>query len=344
MSVFRYVLASDFHFGDPPYQFNQLARFYSFVNGKPSSSVSDADFEAAFTNHSTYNRRVYERVAAWIADNNGGFDKILLLGDLTADGSSQKHLDASRRELLSDAKFQTFRPGPGLRTHHKNGKLLGIPGNHDRYMDRVGRPNGGLFRQYFGNLWNSSGEHVKRWEAYSRNDVDVHIIGVDFSLSRSGNGLRRQLGQGEVNQTRLNRLVKESDDAHNESHSMGRRPVIIWLMHFCPFEAGVDPYLAMRGLDLLYSEIDKGAKTDLIIHGHLHRKLDVQHIYHVPVLGLGSACSIDNDDAFHYAHILQFKVLSKKEIFFECWDQPFLESGPSISGDLRTFNGAIRTP
>jgi Icc-related predicted phosphoesterase len=332
MASFRFVLASDFHFGNRPYLRNEVVRVWAghpiaqYRNGVPV-------YQRVFGyDQSTHNPAVVKEFAKW-AGHTDKFDAVILTGDMAASGAVENDVLAARR-------FIDNAPRPGrlgrpdawtLRGAYLAGKIVLLPGNHDRYSAARGGAGGRIFDRHFGPapglaLWNAGPRGVQHW-GFSHDAVDLHVIGADFTIEYEGIALRHVplsvMGQGHVNPATLRLLRNRTEAARQASSRRQKKAIVMWIVHFAPVDgAGVTPALRLLNADDLQNAA-REAGVHLLLHGHIHEKADMQTIGAIPVISVGATGCTDNINGF-WGHVLDlFADETTNELQFEVTDARF---------------------
>jgi 3',5'-cyclic AMP phosphodiesterase CpdA len=175
-----------------------------------------------------------------------------------------------------------------------------LPGNHDKFDDDFGTPNGRNFELRFGTMPNFS-RGVGHWIDEKQGQY-LGFLSADFTLRARGDAADKVVGaygQGRVYQDVLDELVARSLQLRTQLPNI----FLVWVIHFAPYECGYD----IRLLD--FDQVIEAAirlKIVATLCGHTHKSFKMTIDQHI-IYCSGSAGSIDKEDDSRI-HMLYFNI------------------------------------
>lgn len=161
--------------------------------------------------------------------------------------------------------------------------IIIVPGNHDRYGNRVAWP-GNLFYRYFESYWTAGSGGIQLNLLPNREDPVLAIICSDFTLDNIFHSTMPPIGhfgQGKVYDNRLKELVRLTNMVAFSYPSCA----IVWMIHFaprfCESKKFQEQLRNLKGLANLKVRLMEGL-TKLIDEGKLTeeaRKLGIKYIF-----------------------------------------------------------------
>lgn len=249
---------------------------------------------------SSYCPDIVAGVANFIFRNGEEADAIIITGDLATTGM---HTD------LGVAK--TFVTEPAVLTYKTQGKaptlnsnslpVYLLAGNHDRFTNNRAAPSSRNFDFVFSDhLGEGYDGFVGEWIVV-KDGARVAFISADFSLRHDQDVLSSAhvYGQGKVYDDTLDKLRRRTFDIK------GKHPdaVLVWLIHFAPFECGV--WLELQGWDAILKAAE-AAGVQVTLCGHTHVPRRISSVGHT-VYCAGSAGCADSEEN-SYVHIIEVEV------------------------------------
>jgi hypothetical protein len=310
----RYIHISDPHFCVEPVRYNAL----TLIRRRPRAFIDTGRPRGpgllSLAKPASYVPDIISGVAQFCFDRRHVSDGILITGDLATTGLATD-IRVANAFISEPARsgYVTERQSPTL--HPSNLPILIIPGNHDKYIDNQGTPNGRTFEltfpQYLRNCWDGVGHWVRK-----KNDTTIGLISADFCLLERGDALDKVAGvygQGRVYEHILDELKRRTLNLRARYRGI----YLIWIIHFAPFDCGY-------GLQLIdFDEIISSARLLNIVAtlcGHTHRAAKHQIDNHI-IYCAGSAGCVDSEDDSR-VHVIQIDIDKECRISRESywWD------------------------
>lgn len=174
----------------------------------------------------------------------------------------------------------------------ENGRITGIPGNHDVYVRSAVEER--LYDTYLG-----------EWERSDRPDSPpiVRLLGKRLALVCLVDSRPVPLhdSSGRIGEEQLRRLADLLEDAVLRT----RRRIVA--LHYGPLRANGRPDTRLHGLrdGRRFLEIVDAAGVDLVVHGHLHGRFLLPRASRraVTITTPGSLTHIAHDRAYHIYHL-----------------------------------------
>ncbi|MCC2108820.1 MAG: metallophosphoesterase [Hyphomicrobiales bacterium] len=285
MSVFRIIHVSDLHFS------SRENRFRVFGQHNATSVQLAAEFI--------------------LAQND--VDALIASGDIAETGSRNCLTEALRFFSGPSSKIRKHLTESGTGTIADfQGKIIIMPGNHDRFhaLDRM--PGCEEFDAVFNNYWPPSERvHIVRISSNNSEKLGLAVICVDFSLRGPDECPGRGVwGQGLVHMDVLEILERETIKT-KKNHPAD---AVIWAVHFPPCQIEFDPFLQL----IAYEDLTRCAEKNnikYILSGHIHRRA----VYKTGSTSIICAGSMSRAGEENWIHKLEFKIdsgelhMTKKE-------------------------------
>lgn len=283
---------------------------------------------------SSYRPIVAEQLARFVDFNRQKFDAILCAGDLATTGGLDD-LNSAYRFISQDPQWGQFLPQRVYEPLSNLGRTLVLmPGNHDRYKDGTGAAGGVTFDLVFRRFWPAQGRKKVHWHILSRTQGRLAIVAADFSLAgnsdvtdKGGSRLFKIWGQGKCHPEILQELELTTAELREKYSEI----VVVWAVHFPPMGLRADDNLALRDCEKLI-ESTRRCEVDLLLSGHLHRKLD-NELNRGRHLSAGTCCAADFE-AHHWIHLVEIETangriqeLSRQDYRYSLEEKMFVESG-----------------
>lgn len=174
-------------------------------------------------------------LAEFIWNKRHKIDAILISGDIVSIGGEQDYLMIAERFFKQPASTPYSEKQPWITEENtptisffKKPVIL-MPGNHDRYHGKLGRPGCTLFDEHFADYWPVAHGGVWRY-ILRKNDSSLGVVIGDFSLISRGDNtvIGGHFGQGIIDH-RINAMKAETERIREDGAQ-----AVIWMIHFVP--------------------------------------------------------------------------------------------------------------
>ncbi|MBF0565083.1 MAG: metallophosphoesterase [Nitrospirae bacterium] len=262
-----------------------------------------------------YNRETLYALTELAYELRQSYDVILLSGDIAHTASIKNLVFASRFvdspvNDKSSNKWLNYHKEPTLSACGK--QIIIVPGNHDRFKGLSCQPGGTEFEEVFYHYWYKYNNDVQEYFIPSKEEPQLAVICVDFSL-KSIYDCQRFIegslwGQGKVYDDKLKFLKNKTDEIRSINHCD-----ILWMLHFAPEFPNIK-----NDMELIDSHKLIKAATELkvkyIFCGHTH-KTSSYLAQDIQIRCNGtSACLSKDYDTTVYLHEISISVRKVKQI------------------------------
>jgi predicted phosphodiesterase len=322
MTRFSFIHISDTHLCIEPLRRNAT----SLMARRPNRTIDTVQTRRAVVDFlslakpASYVPAMLSDAAQFCLENSQVIDGIILTGDLATTGMMADLLPA--RTFVSAPADQGFLTADRFPTLAASGKSIYVlPGNHDRYVDNRGTPNGKNFELSFGSFLRNFDGSVGHWV---RRKAD-HLIGfvyADFSLQSrmdASDRVSAVYGQGRVKEDTLQALRERTFNVRASYPGV----MLVWLLHFAPFDCGY--YLHLHNWESVV-EAATALKVAVTLCGHTHRAGKIAIGHHI-IYCAGSAACVDSegDGKIHVIHLDTDGVSSKVSRMNYRWNRDMHE-------------------
>lgn len=290
MSLFRLLHVSDFHYCTEPNRKNWVDLF----RDPPGLSLMQLNNGIRLSDLPTsYSAEISEASARFLLQEGREFDLVVISGDVATIGSPDsiaaafRFVDESRAVPWSYLS-STWRPTLGGDAR----RTFLLPGNHDRFRDRVGSTGSPEFNRSFQKYWNPS--LFVQHKVLQDGNSHLAVVAGDFCLATDGDvsTVLHRLGRGKA----YAEIVGEMASRTSWLRSKYENVVPVWVTHFPPIQLPLlDTFLALIDGEHLRWEA-KRQDVAVILAGHLHRTEVHLGLDMTPVLCAGSMCAIGKHD------------------------------------------------
>jgi predicted phosphodiesterase len=323
-SVFRYIHISDFHLCIEPRRSNAapLLKLKNWTKADVWSSMGKQWAKLGSKSllyPASYEPELLSGTARFCKQKHETVDGVIITGDLSTTGM----LD----DLIVAEKFlngtSTSTSGFNASIDFCREKVVTFPGNHDRYKDNFGDPNGMNFELKFFVFMPNFSDRVGHW-VDAKEGLNIAFVYLDLSFKSKAHASKSdRYGRGRAYPEIVHEAVSRSRLLHHKYPNAH----LIWVLHFATYECGDELKLENSNLVL-----DAAAECDVkaILNGHTHTPL-FEYNDGIPTACAGSACSFDSTGN-HALHIVEFKAyedklaISREDFIWNEHDQEFKES------------------
>ena len=268
MGQFRLLHLSDLHFCRRPNNPDLLALF----RANPLSAARVLIFDERINRLASYQPQLADAIAEFVYHERDGLDAVVITGDLATTGINIDLQPAERyvAEPCS-SKWLTSRQTSSLASAGL--PIFVLPGNHDRYLDDVGRSGGTEFDRTFAIQW-PTGARVHTRRLRSPDDAEkLGIVLVDFCLRRDADAKRptrmNRYGRGRVYPSIVRELVSATRGLYDEGIT-----AVVWATHFPPSpvyeDEEEDDCMRLLESDALIAAAQE-CEIRHLLAGHIHR-------------------------------------------------------------------------
>ncbi|WP_187275374.1 metallophosphoesterase [Methylobacterium sp. WL6] len=328
-ALFRFVHTSDFHFCVEPRRVNILSLYERRTIMMMDTAIKQG-WNSGFISlakPASFSEAIVSATALFCYKNKDEIDGIIITGDLATTGyqSDIKVAHDFVKSAPADGYVNSIRR-PTLQA--ADADILVLPGNHDKYSNLYAAPSSRFFELNFHlempNLKNRISHEVRE-----KNGKVIALVFADFSLKQRKDATsvaKGPYGQGCVYEDVLKELVEVTRSLKQEFSGC----VIIWGIHFAPFNCGS----TLQLID--FEAVNREAKDEnvsLILCGHTHTpavlKQDGPTIFCA-----GSAGAIDKEDR-SYIHLVEIDIgvetkISRKNFKISKSRDDFIFSGVDL--------------
>jgi 3',5'-cyclic AMP phosphodiesterase CpdA len=234
MDTFRLLHISDLHLAVRPYMvgFPDWKYLPQFPAGSRVLGPSSHDPDLT------------EAAARWLYRHANRFDAVLVTGDLATTGHAAD-LGVAHNYLFAPAAAGYLSQAHAPTLQAGGVPLCHLPGNHDRFDGLYMGPGSRQFDTAFGQSGWSAGQGAQTLIVLQGAAGEkLAVLGADFCLASywDSKGVWGYLGQGKVYPNVLQSLRRTT---LQELQAHGPQVGIVWVIHFPPAFAGIDPDLAL---------------------------------------------------------------------------------------------------
>jgi 3',5'-cyclic AMP phosphodiesterase CpdA len=323
MAVFRLLHLSDLHIAGEANRYSLVDSYspkISFLKclGRGQSPLKIPSHDA----------RAARALARQIVEDKGKYDAILISGDLATTGSEEDIKAA--HDYFHGKLWHTKNLIDDIPKICDVGRVIWMPGNHDRYEGNSFKPGCKRFEQpnFFGGRWRREGQfqtdlgkqdgpvhsyHLKKDNSY------LTIICADFTYQEShpdlwlsGQNGGDHIGQGYV----ADEVLSELERVTNASRNKFENTAIVWVSHFPPQFPRVATSLKLVNDERLLELADKLC-ISVIFSGHTHEAMDyplTSGSQNVRIICCGTTLEHQANDPKLCLQIIGLEVLSSNQI------------------------------
>jgi 3',5'-cyclic AMP phosphodiesterase CpdA len=255
----------------------------------------------SFLRPASYAPEIVAGVAQFCFERAAVVDGLIVTGDLATTGIATD-VNAALRFVASPAAAGFYSAPRSPTLGFVDGRVIQIiPGNHDKFDDDLGSPNGRNFELRFSSYIPNFSSGVGHWIDEKQGKRLAFVL-ADFALlSRldATDPMAGVFGQGRVYQTVL-------DELRDRTLLLRRRTPdisVVWIIHFAPYDCGH----TIKLLDF-NRFVDAAVSLRIVatLCGHTHRSLKVVVDHHTIYCGGSAGCVDKEHDA--RIHWVRFDV------------------------------------
>jgi hypothetical protein len=300
---FNYIHLSDTHLCVQPNRRNVQQLIQRSLHDRLDTVLQQATISglSSFLRPASYVPEIVAGVAQFCFERARVLDGLIVTGDLATTGIATD-ISAAHRFIASPptAGFYSAPRTPTLA--FIDGSIIQmIPGNHDKFDDDLGTPNGRNFELRFNSYMPNFSSGVGHWMD-EKQSQRLGFILADFTLLTRFDATDKVVGafgQGRVYQDVLDELTDRTLRLRRETPDIS----LVWIIHFAPYDCG-------HSIQLLdfdrFVDAALRLKIAATLCGHTHRSFKTVIDDHI-VYCSGSAGSVDKEHDARI-HLLHFDV------------------------------------
>jgi hypothetical protein len=299
---FRYIRLSDTHLCVQPSRRNLQQLVRRDVRGLIDTAREQTRVfgYASLLRPASYAPEIVLGAAQFCFERFESVDGLIATGDLATTGLIYD-INAAH-SFISAPAIAGFCSAPRTPTIGFLGeRVFVLPGNHDKFNDSQGTPNGKNFELKFDGYMPNFEFGVGHW-VVEKEGHKLAFIYADFCLqsrSDASDKVVGPFGQGRVYQDILDELTARTLTIRERFGSIP----IVWNVHFAPFDCGI----ALELLDF-QNIIDAAVRLRILatLCGHTHKSTKIEIDKHVVYCSGSTGCIDSESDA--RIHLLHFAV------------------------------------
>lgn len=256
---------------------------------------------SSFLRPASYVPEIVAGVAQFCFERAAVVDGLIITGDLATTGIATDVRAAHR--FIAAPPTSGFYSAPRSPTlaFLDSDIIQVIPGNHDKFDDDLGTPNGRNFELRFNSYMPNFSSGVGHW-IDEKEKQRLGFVLADFTLLTRFDATDKLIGafgQGRVYQDVLDELTNRSLLLRRENRDIA----LVWVIHFAPYDCG-------HNIQLLDFNrfIDAALRLKIVatLCGHTHRSFKTVVDTHTIYCSGAAGCIDKEHDA--RVHLLRFDV------------------------------------
>ncbi len=293
MPRFTYIHLSDTHFCIQPSRRSVQQLVQRDLRNKIDTTYKQFKTFglASILRPASYVPEIIAGAAQFCFERAGVVDGVIITGDLATTGiATDMNVAHSFITAPPTAGFYSAPRSPTI--GFMEGYITLVPGNHDKYADDYGTPNGKNFELRFGSYMPNFRSGVGHWVDQKDGRKPGFIV-ADFSLQSRSDAEDKVIGafgQGRVYYDVL-------DEVTNRSLLLRRKYSnipLVWIIHFAPFDCGYS--IKLVDFDKVIDAAIR-LKIAVTLCGHTHRSSKLMVDGHIVYCGGSTGCVDKEHDA-----------------------------------------------